>query len=183
MVTFHHPSKTISVSGSDVFYNGDHTTGTYTPGAYSVEIRGWGDNSYDTGTFETITVTILDPCDPDLTGTNVPNVTILGAIVSPNPIPYQILDPKDSHILTVSGSTITESETIVTCPEILFSVTTPDWSTSLDSIFSWDFATQTLEIESNDMSDLATLTRDLRISAHYQGGASQTYSVSGYLDI
>ena len=91
MMSFDLSTRTISVSGSDVFYNGDHTTGTYTPGVYTVEIRGWGDNSYDTGTFDTFTVTILDPCDPDVTGSL--NVTILGAIVSPNPIQYQILDP------------------------------------------------------------------------------------------
>ena len=91
MVSFDSSTRTISVSGSDVFYNGDHTTGSYTPGVYTVEIRGWGDNSYDTGTFDTFTVTILDPCDPDVTGSL--NVNILGAIVTPNPIQYQILDP------------------------------------------------------------------------------------------
>ena len=144
MVTFDETSRTISVTGSDVFYSGDHTTGTYTPGVYSVEIRGWGDNSHDTNTFDTITVTILDPCDPDLTGTNVPNVTILGEIVSPDPILYQILDPTDMHTLTASALTVTESETSVTCPEIKFSVTNLDYSTPLDSIFTWTWGSQEL---------------------------------------
>ena len=58
MISFDDTLRTISVTGSDVFYNGDHTTGTYTPGTYSVEIRGWGDNSYDSNAFDTITVTI-----------------------------------------------------------------------------------------------------------------------------
>ena len=181
MVTFDPPSKTISVSGSDVFYNGDHTTGTYTPGVYSVEIRGWGDNNYDSGTFETITVTIVDPCDPNFTGTN--DIIIQGTIVSPNPILYQILDPIDSHTLTASAATVNELETTVSCPEIKFEVTNLDFTTTLDSIFAWSFASQTLQIQSDDMAELATLTRDLRISAFYQGGSAITYTSSGYLDI
>lgn len=38
------------------------TAQAYNPGVYTVEVRAMADNNYDTGKFEELTVTILDPC-------------------------------------------------------------------------------------------------------------------------
>lgn len=37
-------------------------TGFYTPGSYVVEVRAWADNEQDTGYFEDLTITVVDPC-------------------------------------------------------------------------------------------------------------------------
>ena len=39
LIVFDDTTLTLKLYGVDVFYGGDHTTGTYTPGTYSVEIK------------------------------------------------------------------------------------------------------------------------------------------------
>ena len=39
LILFDEPTLTLKIHGSDVFYNGDPTTGTYTPGVYTIEIK------------------------------------------------------------------------------------------------------------------------------------------------
>ena len=45
-----------------IYYGGDNLTGAYIPGVYTVEVRAWGYNNYDTGEFEELQITIVDPC-------------------------------------------------------------------------------------------------------------------------
>ena len=181
MISFDDTTRTVSVVGSDVFYGGDHLTGTYSPGTYTVEIRAWADNSYDTDVRTSFDVIIVDPCDPYNSGANI---SILSAIFTPNPITtYMILDPVETHTLVADVTTVSETETSANCPtSIRFEVTNRNYSTALDSIFTWTSASQELAILSSDFSDLVNPIRGLRVSAYYQGGSAKTYDVSGYLD-
>ena len=56
------PTINIKVETNQVFYGGDHLTGVYTPGIYTVEVRTWADNDHDTGFFKQLYVEIVDPC-------------------------------------------------------------------------------------------------------------------------
>ena len=38
-------------------------TGSYNPGVYTVEVRLYGHNDFDTGEFEELQVVIKDPCE------------------------------------------------------------------------------------------------------------------------
>ena len=82
----------------------------------------------------------------------------------------------------VDATTVTETETTISCPAITFEVTNLDGTTTLDSIFTWDSSTQKLTTYSTDLTELGTPTRDLRISAYYMGGSQKAYGVSGILD-
>ena len=53
---------TVIVSTDKIFFDGDHLTGTYIPGVYTVEVRAWTVNNIDTGKFQDLLVTIKDPC-------------------------------------------------------------------------------------------------------------------------
>ena len=49
---------TVTVSTDKIFFDGDHLTGTYIPGVYTVEVRAWTVNNIDTGKFQDLLVTI-----------------------------------------------------------------------------------------------------------------------------
>ena len=50
-------------TGTDlIYYGGDQLTGNYSPGVYIVEVRVWADDNQDTGVFEQLEITIIDPC-------------------------------------------------------------------------------------------------------------------------
>ena len=134
LIVFDDATLTLKVLGSDVFYNGDHTSGVYTPGTYSVEIKSQVDSPLvDTGVADkvTITVTIVDPCDEPSA------ITVLPAIFTE--FTYFILDPADEQTLTsVDTVTTTESVTSISCPAIYFEVTDDAYLSTLDSLFTWD---------------------------------------------
>lgn len=73
------------------------------------------DNSFDPSVSFDITVTVVDPCELP-TG----NLTIDPTILSSNLLIYTILEPQIQENLSVSK--VTESETIATCPPIVFDV-------------------------------------------------------------
>ena len=52
----------VTVSTEKIFFDGDHLTGTYIPGVYTVEVRAWAGNNIDTGEFIDLIVEIVDPC-------------------------------------------------------------------------------------------------------------------------
>ena len=56
------PEMSVTVRTDEIFYGGDHLTGTYIPGVYTVEVRAFTVNSIDTGYFQDLTVAIVDPC-------------------------------------------------------------------------------------------------------------------------
>ena len=56
------PGINIKVGTNRVFYQVDQQTVKYTPGTYTVEVRAWGDNDYDTGSSQQLQVEIIDPC-------------------------------------------------------------------------------------------------------------------------
>ena len=116
-ISFDALTRQISVQGSDLFIGGDHNSGSYVPGVYSVEIRCWADNSHDTGVFFTTTVTIVDPCKVANGGT----LTIASSIVNPNPVVYTVDEPADVQTLLLSN--VTPAETTATCPPIELDVT------------------------------------------------------------
>ena len=136
LIVFDDTTLEVKLYGVDVFYGGDHTTGTYTPGTYSVEIKSQADNPLvDTGAAHvlTLSVTIVDPCDSP-TG-----ITVLPAIFTE--FTYFISDPTNTQTLTSTDTvTTTEAETTIVCPSIFFEVTDGADSSLLDSIFSWDSA-------------------------------------------
>ena len=53
---------TVTVGTDEIFHGGNHLTGNYIPGAYTVEVRAFTENGIDTGYFQDLTVTIVDPC-------------------------------------------------------------------------------------------------------------------------
>ena len=53
---------TVIVSTDKIFFDGDHLTGTYIPGEYTVEMRAWTVNNIDTSEFIDLIVEIVDPC-------------------------------------------------------------------------------------------------------------------------
>lgn len=66
LIVFDDSALTLRLFGNELYYGGDQTTGTYTPGTYSVTIKSQADNPLvDTGAAHTITiaVTISNPCD------------------------------------------------------------------------------------------------------------------------
>ena len=66
LIVFDDTTLTLKLHGTDIYYGGDQTTGTYIPGTYSVLIKSQADNPLvDTGVAHTttISVTIRDPCD------------------------------------------------------------------------------------------------------------------------
>ena len=52
----------VTVSTDKIFFDGDHLTGTYIPGVYTVEVRAWTEDNIDTGEFIDLIVEIKDPC-------------------------------------------------------------------------------------------------------------------------
>ena len=56
--------------------------GSYHPGVYTVEVRAWADNEYDTGVFQRLEITVIDPCQSITLGIDdtvfktVPDVTL-----------------------------------------------------------------------------------------------------------
>lgn len=68
LILFDEVSRTVTVSATSVYYNG-----ILSPNVYSVEIRAWGDNDYDTNEFITLDVTVINPCiDPTLSWILIP---------------------------------------------------------------------------------------------------------------
>ena len=43
-----------------MYQNGDFDEGN--AGTYTLEIRAWGDNDYDTGTFTELIIEVINPC-------------------------------------------------------------------------------------------------------------------------
>ena len=52
----------VVVHTDQIFHSGDHETGVYNPGVYTIEARGFALSGYDTGVFKELTVTVVDPC-------------------------------------------------------------------------------------------------------------------------
>ena len=52
----------VTVSTNEIFFGNQNSIENYNPGVYVVEVRVWADNEYDTGIFEELTITIVDPC-------------------------------------------------------------------------------------------------------------------------
>ena len=52
----------VKVQTNTIFHSGDYLSGVYTPGSYKVEVRAFTDNNVDTGAFEELEVTVIDPC-------------------------------------------------------------------------------------------------------------------------
>ena len=65
-----------------MFAGGDHTSGTYTPGIYYVEVEASNDNNSPLGTVIDLIVTVVDPCD------KASGILILPAIINPSPLVY-----------------------------------------------------------------------------------------------
>ncbi len=107
----------------------------YWPGTYDLEIRAWADNNVDTGSSIGLQVTILDPCDTTNGGGSI---TILPAIISPNPVLYKIYDPMiELDFISKDGVTVTQEETAAICTPIEFSITDINDSATLDSLFTY----------------------------------------------
>ena len=52
----------VKVKTTTIFHSGDYLTGIYTPGLFKVEVRAFTDNDVDTGAFEELKITVVDPC-------------------------------------------------------------------------------------------------------------------------
>ena len=52
----------MDISIDQIFYDGDYISGKYIPGDYTFEVRAWTMNEIDTGAFQDLIVTIIDPC-------------------------------------------------------------------------------------------------------------------------
>ena len=105
------------------------------PGTYFIEVEANNVNNDPTGTKIDMTVTITDPCD------KANSITVFPGIVSPNPIAYAVFDSQiDLTLAAVASTTVTESETIVSCPLIVFVVVgtgKPD-SAPITTLYTWD---------------------------------------------
>ena len=60
LITFF--GSTTTVDASEVYFGGDHISGTSIIGVYSVEVRAFADQNFDTGEFETLQITVINPC-------------------------------------------------------------------------------------------------------------------------
>ena len=69
-----------------MFAGGDHTSGSYIPGTYYVEVQANNENNSPLGTVIDLVVTVIDPCD------KAAGIAILPAIINPSPLVYQIYD-------------------------------------------------------------------------------------------
>ena len=136
LIVFDNALLTVNVSGNQVFAGGDHNSGTYMPGTYFVEVEANNGHGNPSKKID-MTVIITDPCD------KANGITVLSGIISPNPIAYSVFDSQIDLTLTAAVATVTESETIVSCPLIKFAVVgtgKPD-SAPLTTLYSWDLAT------------------------------------------
>ena len=53
----------VTVQPTEVFYGGDFSIiGNYNAGEYFVVVHAWADNNFDTGSFQELKVTVVDPC-------------------------------------------------------------------------------------------------------------------------
>ena len=52
----------VEVQTNIIFHSGDYLNGFYTPGIYKVEVRAFSENGVDTGAFEELEITVIDPC-------------------------------------------------------------------------------------------------------------------------
>ena len=68
----------VEVHTNAIFHSGDYLNGVYTPGVYKVEVRAFTENGVDTGEFEELEITVIDPC---LTAT----LNIDDSVFLPNP--------------------------------------------------------------------------------------------------
>lgn len=134
MIVFDDTALNVEVSGVNVFGGGDHSSGTYMPGIYYIEVEAYSGGNVATGTKIDMTVTVTDPCDK-------PNgITIKSGIVSPNPIAYQIYGPQIDLTLAPQALTVDESETIIDCPLIEFFVVNTGITNPapLTTLYTWD---------------------------------------------
>ena len=149
------------------------------PGTYYIEVEAINGNNDPTGTKIDMTVTITDPCD------QANGITVLPGIVSPNPIAYAVFETQiDLTLAPVTSTTVTESETIISCPLIEFTVVgtgNPD-SAPLTTLYTWSQATQILSVVSSDYS-MTNKSYKLLIKASYSGGGQHTYQEGGSLEI
>jgi len=105
------------------------------PGTYFIEVEAINANNDPTGTKIDMTVTIIDPCD------QANGITVLPGIVSPNPITYAVFEPQiDLTLAPVTSTTVTESETTISCPLIEFTVvgTGNLDSAPLTTLYTWN---------------------------------------------
>ena len=65
-----------------MFAGGDHTSGSYTPGIYYVEVEANNENNIPLGTLIDLIVTVVDPCD------KASGIAILPTIINPSPLVY-----------------------------------------------------------------------------------------------
>ena len=56
------PQISLDISIDQIYYDGDHLTGKYIPGDYTFEVRAFNMDNLDTGAFQNLIVTIIDPC-------------------------------------------------------------------------------------------------------------------------
>ena len=116
LITFSNLTRQISVYGSNIFKNGDHDSGQYVSGVYTVTVSALGDNNVDLGKSFDVTITVDDPCESS-------TFAFDSTFVSANPITYIVGDPAITETFSNTAPKITQSETITTCPPIEYTMT------------------------------------------------------------
>jgi hypothetical protein len=113
-------------------------------------------------------LTIDDPC------LSV-QLNIDPAVFDPNPIEYQV--GEEAYSTLIKQEIVTSTETIITCPAIVFEITNRD-ATPLDTaIFSFaDLQTFTIQTDDDSFTDA---TFELSLTAKYSG---EQYTNVGTLD-
>jgi len=161
LITFSNLTRQISVYGTNVFENGNHNSGQYVPGVYTVTVSTSGDNNIDLGKSFDVAITVVDPCESS-------TFAFDSTFVSANPITYIVGDPEIIETFSITAPKITQSETITTCPPIEFSVT----DTSLNVLatynaFTFTTAANQFKIESQLVADSTNSPYNLRVHAKY----------------
>ena len=99
------PSMRVEVHTNTIFHSGGYLNGFYTPGVYKVEVRAFTENDVDTGEFEELEITVIDPC---LTAT----LTIDDSVHLPDPaISLTTFVGYEPHPLQWTDSVVTSTIT------------------------------------------------------------------------
>ena len=106
------------------------------------------------------TITLVDPCIAATLTVNAANLTSTS-------ITYSIYAPADSQILSTRN--VSSDETTATCPAVELDVLNSDGSALDSAVFTFTSDTSTFEIESSDISKLATY--NLKVTAKYTGAS------------
>ena len=104
------------------------------------------------------TITLVDPCI-------AATLTVNAAILTSTSITYALYNPADSQVLSTSN--VSSDEVTATCPAIELDVLNSDGSALDSAVFTFTSGTSTFEIESSDISKLATY--NLKVTAKYTG--------------